>query len=123
MANELGLTNIIKLASNENPLGCSSAVKEALTQLSPHQLATYAIPLHHPLRKKLARRLNVDLDMVTLTSGSEAIIPIIQMCFALHSDRHILSPTLFFYFLQHSCEHTRHSFFFNSSTTQLASRH
>ena len=31
---ELGISNAIKLASNENPLGCSPLVHEALTRAS-----------------------------------------------------------------------------------------
>ena len=96
LAREQGLTDIIKLASNENPLGCSHLVTKALATLSPHQIATYAIPLQHPLRKKLATELCIDEDMLTLTSGSEAIIPLLQTCFALHNEKHILIPAYSF---------------------------
>ena len=92
LAKELGLTNIIKLASNENPLGCSPLVTKALAALSTHQIATYAIPAHHPLRNKLAEKLAIDTNMLTLTNGSEALIPLLLICFALHSDKHVLIP-------------------------------
>lgn len=92
LAEEQGLTDIIKLASNENPLGCSRLVTEALADLSTHQIATYTIPAHHPLRGKLAKKLGIDTDRLTLTNGSEALIPLLQICFALHSDKHILTP-------------------------------
>lgn len=96
LAKEQGLTDIIKLASNENPLGCSQLVTKALAALSTHQIATYTIPAHHPLRSKLANKLAIDVEMLTLTSGSETLIPLLQICFALHSDKHVLIPNYSF---------------------------
>lgn len=89
---EQGLTDIIKLASNENPFGCSKLVIQALGKITPQEISNYTIPIHHPLRKKLAKHLGIDVEMLTLTNGSEALIPLLQMCFALHSDKHILIP-------------------------------
>ena len=91
VAKEQGLTNIIKLASNENPLGCSPRVIEAIAGLSGKQIATYPIPANHPLRKKLAQTLGVDSGMITLGNGSDALIPLFQTCFALHCDKHVLT--------------------------------
>ena len=39
LAKEQGLIVIIKLASNENPLGCSPLAKQALAELSGMQIA------------------------------------------------------------------------------------
>ncbi len=96
LAGEQGLTDIIKLASNENPLGCSPLVTQALASLSSHQIATYTIPVHHPLRKKLADKLGIDVNMLTLTNGSEALIPLLQICFALHTEKHVVIPNYSF---------------------------
>ena len=41
LAKEQGLTDIIKLASNENPLGCSKQAQKALAMLNGHLIATY----------------------------------------------------------------------------------
>lgn len=92
LAREQGLTNIIKLASNENPLGCSTLVIQALKKLSPHQISHYRIPNHHPLREKLAEKLGIDREMLTLANGSEALFPLLQICFALHTGKHIIIP-------------------------------
>ena len=91
LAKEQGLTDIIKLASNENPLGCSQAVKEALAKLTLQQIATYTISAQHPLRKKLASRLNLDTEMILLSNGSDAIFNLALVCFALHNGKHILT--------------------------------
>lgn len=91
LADEQGLTDIIKLASNENPLGCSPAVHEALAALSPHLIATYAVSAQHPFRKKLSARLNIDTEMLLLSNGSDTIFNLALMCFALHSKKHMLT--------------------------------
>ncbi len=41
LAREKGLPDIIKMASNENPLGCSPKALAALRNMSPHYIATY----------------------------------------------------------------------------------
>jgi histidinol-phosphate aminotransferase len=96
LAEEQGLDDIIKLASNENPLGCSHLVTNALAALSSHQISTYPIASQHPICAKLATKLGIDVNMLTLTSGSEALISLLQTCFALHSNKHILIPTYSF---------------------------
>lgn len=91
VARERGLTDIIKLASNENPLGCSHLVHEALTQLTPKQIATYTVSSQHPIRQALATRLNLENDMIILSNGSDLLFHLLLMCFAVHNDKHILT--------------------------------
>ena len=91
LTREKGITNITKLAGNENPLGCSPLVTEVLSRLTGHQLATYPMSINHPLREKLARKWGVDLSMVTLSNGSDSLFCLLLTCFALHTGRHILT--------------------------------
>ncbi len=91
LAQEKGLTDIIKLGSNENPRGCSPKVHEALAALSIQQIATYPIPSAHPLPQALATKLNINLNMLTLGHGSDALFQLLIMCFGLYRDRHILT--------------------------------
>lgn len=91
LAQERGLTNILKLASNENPLGCSPLVHEALTRLTPKQISTYHVSSQHPLRQTLAERLNLAKDSVMLSNGSDLIFHLLLMCFVVHQDKHILT--------------------------------
>lgn len=85
-----GITDIIKLASNENPLGCSPMALNALRTVSPHLAATYPSPINHPLRPKLAKKLQVPLEQLFLSNGSDYIYSMLLYCFALHTNKHIL---------------------------------
>ncbi len=91
LAKEKGLTDIIKLASNENPRGCSPLVTQALAALSGHQIATYPVPSAHPLPQALAAKLNIDLNMLTLGHGSDALFQLLIICFALHRNKTIIT--------------------------------
>lgn len=91
VANEQGLTDIIKLASNENPRGCSTSVLEALAALTPLELATYTITKHHILHKQLAEHVQIDQEAIFLSNGSDFIFHILLECFALHTNKHILT--------------------------------
>lgn len=91
LAKEQKLTDIIKLASNENPLGCSPQVHQALSALTPAQIATYTVSAQHPFRNQLAHFLNLDSEMVLLSNGSDTIFNLALVCFALHTGRHMLT--------------------------------
>ncbi|QRN03309.1 histidinol-phosphate transaminase [Legionella sp. MW5194] len=91
LAKEKGLDNIIKLASNENPLGCSHLVKEALAKLTGIQLATYPSLIHHPLRAALAEKLGIKEPMLAFSNGSDTLFSLLLMLFALHQDKHMLT--------------------------------
>lgn len=83
LAQEKGLTDIIKLASNENPLGCSPLVKQALMDLSPVKIATYPSAVNHPVRAKLAQKLHVPLEHVFLSNGSDSVFWFLLTLFGL----------------------------------------
>lgn len=91
LAREQGLTDILKLASNENVLGCSPYVQEALAQVTGHQIATYPMSINDPLRSKLSGTLQLDSSMITLGHGSDSLFCLLLTCFALHTDKHILT--------------------------------
>lgn len=91
LAKEQGLLNIIKLASNENPLGCSPLASEALAELSGMQIAIYPTPANHPLRQKLSTHLGIDAEMLTLSNGSDMLFSVLLATFALHNDKHMLT--------------------------------
>jgi histidinol-phosphate aminotransferase len=91
VAREFGLKDIIKLASNENPLGCSPRVMEALSALPNHLLATYPSAINHPLQEKLAAHLNTEPNQLILSNGSDYIYLLLFMAFALHTNKHVLT--------------------------------
>ena len=91
LAREQGLANIIKLASNENPLGCSPLVMNALANVSPHTIATYPTSINHPLRAHLAETLNISPNKIMFGNGSDALFGMLLTCFALHTNKHMLT--------------------------------
>jgi histidinol-phosphate aminotransferase len=80
---EYRLQDVIKLASNENPMGPSpkavAAVKEAL-----HLLNSYPDGQSYYLRRALASRLGVQPEQVTVGNGADGII--MQTCLAYLDD-------------------------------------
>ena len=91
LAREQGLTDIIKLASNENPLGCSSLVIKALSTFTPKLISCYPLAANHPIKKKIAKKLGVNHGQITLANGSDPLIPLLLNCFALHRNKHMLT--------------------------------
>ena len=77
---ELGLEQVIKLASNENPFGNSPKVWEALSQIknSFHLYPEDSAPL---LRQKLAEHLEVDERRLIFGNGSDEVIQMIARAY------------------------------------------
>lgn len=88
---EKGITDIIKMASNENPLGCSPLVLNALQNISSSLIATYPSPANHALMPKLANKLGINMEQLFLSNGSDHLFTMLLYCFALHTDKHILT--------------------------------
>jgi len=80
LARELGLKNITKLASNENPLGVSPAVKEAVFN-SLSSINRYPDGNCFELKKAIAEKLAVMPDMVSLGNGSNELLELIARVF------------------------------------------
>ena len=78
---ELGLTDIVKLASNENPYGPSPAAIAAVNGESL-RLHRYPDPRGHELREALAAHHRVSLDEICLGNGSNELIDLICRVFA-----------------------------------------
>ena len=94
---ELGLQNIIKLASNENPLGVSPKALEAMqNQLT--EVNRYPNPDSYYLRKALARLYHVKINNVFTGHGSESIISTIMRTFMHDEDIALTSAGTFITF-------------------------
>ncbi len=87
---ELGVKDIIKLASNENPLGCSDKAIDALKGFLS-DIARYPIGDSYYLRKKLAEFHGVSMDNILIGAGSDEIIQILYIAFLKECDE-VLSP-------------------------------
>jgi histidinol-phosphate aminotransferase len=77
---ELGISDIVKLASNENPLGLSEKVKSAL-QSEFAELARYPDANGFYLKQALGYKYNVDLNQVTLGNGSNDLLELVARAF------------------------------------------
>jgi histidinol-phosphate aminotransferase len=78
---ELGLTRIVKLASNENPWGPTEAVKARVTAVVAGSefegLGLYPVSDGFYLRKRIAERKGVPLERVVLGNGSTEILEMV----------------------------------------------
>ena len=76
---EYGLDDVIKLASNENPLGPSPRAVAAIERALPG-LNLYPDSQSHDLRRAIAERSGVELEQVIVGNGADGIIT--QLCLA-----------------------------------------
>ena len=76
LARELGLTDITKLASNENPRGPGLLVQEAITRASA-DLSRYPDGSGFLLKAALSEHLGVNADQITLGNGSNDVLDLI----------------------------------------------
>ncbi len=77
----LGVSNAVKLASNENPLGASSKVKAALEAASRGDLARYPDGNGYRLKQKLAKLHGVAPGQITLGNGSNDVLEFVARVF------------------------------------------
>jgi histidinol-phosphate aminotransferase len=77
---ELGITDSIKLASNENPLGPGPLARAALAQ-ALDAVGHYPDGAGHALRSKLAAMHGLDISQVTLGNGSNDILVMLAEAF------------------------------------------
>jgi histidinol-phosphate aminotransferase len=77
---ELGIGNIVKLASNENPLGCGERAKAAI-RLAAEEVALYPDGGGFALRAALAKKHGIDPSGITLGNGSNDVLDLIARVF------------------------------------------
>jgi len=82
---ELGLTDIVKLASNENPLGPSPRAVEAIRQAA-QDVRLYPDDNCYRLRKRLAAHLDMPENQTVLGHGSDELIHNIGLAFVAPGD-------------------------------------
>lgn len=77
---EYGIEHVIKLASNENPFGCSPHVLQHLL-MDAKQTALYPDGAMRELKKKAANHLGVTEEQLIFGNGSDEILQLIARCF------------------------------------------
>ncbi len=76
-----GVRNVLKLSSNENPLGPSDAAKEAVVRAS-HDLHRYPPTDHAALRQAIGEVWGVDADRVFCGVGSGEVLKLLSEAYA-----------------------------------------
>jgi len=91
---EYGITDVVKLASNENPLGpgpkALAAMREGL-----HELARYPDGNGFHLKLALIDKHPFDIEQITLGNGSNDVLELIARAFAGPGDEIIFSQHAF----------------------------
>lgn len=83
---EYGLSDIVKLASNENPLGPSPRALEAIRAALP-ELDRYPDGSAHHLVRALARHWEVDPASIAVGNGSDEIIHFLGLAYLRPGDQ------------------------------------
>ena len=91
---ELGITNSIKLASNENPLGPGTKAREAAVAALA-ELGRYPDGGGFELRRLLAERHGVEMAAITLGNGSNDVLDLIARVFLHPGQESVFSAHAF----------------------------
>ena len=91
---ELGITDIVKLASNENPLGCSDAVKQAVSEAIA-EIGRYPDGGGFILKDQIQQQFGFDHAQITLGNGSNDLLEIFARAFVSDKDSVVYSQHAF----------------------------
>jgi histidinol-phosphate aminotransferase len=91
-----GRTNKLRMDFNENPIGCSPAVRRALVELASASISSY--PEQEAVRRKAARHFGVRPEELLLTNGTDEALSLVVNTFVESGDRVLLvEPTYAMY--------------------------
>ncbi len=91
---ELGLTDIIKLASNENPLGPSPLAMQAMEK-SIKEIHIYPDANSYYLKEQLASFTGIPVEGIVLGNGSDEVLMILGLTFLNPGDEVIYADPTF----------------------------
>jgi len=91
---ELGITDIVKLASNENPFGFPESAKKAIQAQLDH-LTRYPDANGFELKAAIAKKFGVQPNQITLGNGSNDLLELFAHTFAGEHDEVIYSQYAF----------------------------
>ena len=91
---ELGLKEVIKLASNETSVGPSPLAVEAVIK-EAKKINLYPEATSRLLREKLAEKLKIDKEMIICGNGADDVIDLVGMAFINEGDEVITCETTF----------------------------
>lgn len=91
---ELGISNIVKLASNENPLGASASVVASLQSVMP-ELSRYPDGSAYLLKERLSDFLGVPGNKITIGNGSNDVLELLARVYLTSENESIVSQHTF----------------------------
>ena len=86
---ELGIKNITKLASNENPLGISKKVSDAIKDSLPN-INRYPDGNAFELKKAISNKLSIKPEQISLGNGSNELLELIARVFVSESTDEVI---------------------------------
>jgi histidinol-phosphate aminotransferase len=91
---ELGLSDVVKMASNENPLGPSPKAVKAITDYL-HRISLYPDGNGFYLKQDLARYLGLDVKNIILGNGADELIILVGLAYLNPGDEIIMAQPSF----------------------------
>lgn len=91
---QYGVTNIVKLASNENPLGPSEKVVTEIEKATA-ELTRYPDGNGFALKTAIANKFDLSLEQITLGNGSNDVLEMIARAFVSPADEVLFSEHAF----------------------------
>lgn len=85
-----GIEHVVKLASNENPLGPSPKAVEAIKNMAA-SIHIYPDSQYKRARKAISEKLNVDPDQLIIGNGGEEVIRLLCETFLNKGDEVVIS--------------------------------
>ena len=92
---EIGIKGVIKLASNENPLGASPKAIDAIKEYMDKKVHRYPDGGGFYLRRALAKKWGVSMESVILGNGSNEIIELLIRTLVSPGDNAVTSENTF----------------------------
>lgn len=90
---EYNISEVTKLASNENPLGCSPDALDTIRNTTSLEL--YPDGNCTALKKELSKRLDLSCEEIILSNGSDEMIDMLAKTFLNNDDEVIMSSVTF----------------------------
>ncbi|MBM7564503.1 histidinol-phosphate transaminase [Paenibacillus sacheonensis] len=91
---ELGLKEVIKLASNENPFGSSEQAKAAVLK-EMENISIYPDSFSTELTAEVAKFLGVERDQIIFGAGSDEVILMLARAFLVPGDETVMADETF----------------------------
>ena len=92
--NKFGLKDVYKLASNENPIGCSKKVKKILSNLA-NVVHRYPEGSSLILKEAIAKKFNLSINEVIIGAGTDELIELVAKTYISKDENIVVSDHAF----------------------------